>query len=124
MNMRIDVTEVLLDPDFADLDMTYTRLTETVGSNGRTVLAGSPLPLVGVVTNDKGDQLFRTEDGTRVPSTIVVHTTTTLRVGGAGFEADLVTWNGQTYVVSNLADYSTYGAGFTVAICTLQTIAG
>lgn len=125
MNMRIDVSDVLLDPDFADYGLTYLRRSESVDTHGRTVLASaSPITFTGVVTSDKGDILERTDSSSRVHGTIIIHTPTVLRIDGEGFDADIVTWNGKNYLVTDINDYSTYGRGFIVATCSIVPLAG
>jgi len=120
----LDVSEVLLDPDFMD-SMTCTRYTQTVSSTGMASNTSTTSTFYGVVTSDSGDILDRIATGERVKGSIVIHTTFRLRDGsGASQTADMITWKGSTYTVSNVNDYSHFGRGFVSAICDLKPLAG
>lgn len=119
---RLDVSDAF-DPDFMD-PLVCKRQTQTVGNNGRAVDAEAQTPFSGVVTNENGDTLQRGSDAARVAATIVVTTPFTLRMAGAGVDADVVAWNGRDYTVASLNDYSTYGAGYVAAKCEVIPIAG
>jgi hypothetical protein len=120
----LDVSEVLLDPQFCDTGLTCTRNTQTVGLNGLAANTPTVTPFYGVVTSDKGDILERMAEGSRVKGSITIHTKFALQDGRSGLDADVVTWQGRKYTVSNVNDYSTYGAGFVDASCDLMPLAG
>lgn len=113
---RIDVTEVLFDPDFADR-LVCERNQQTVGSDGVAVNSTSTLNFVGVVTSDNGDILERVATGERVKGTITVHSKFILKDGSDGFTADVVQWRGLRYTVTQANDFSHFGRGFVSATC-------
>lgn len=120
----LDVSEVLIDPDFMDL-ITGTRYAQTVASTGMAANTTTALTFYGVVTSDSGDILERIATGERVKGNIVIHTVFRLRDGsGANQTADTVIWDGSTYTVSKVNNYSHFGRGFVSAICDLKPIAG
>lgn len=55
----------------------------------------------------------------RVAGTILVHTTETLVASDGERDADIIGWKGKQYTVTDVNDYSRYGAGFTCAKCEL-----
>lgn len=119
----LDVTEVIVDPDFMDT-MTYTRNTQVPIGNGRYENQQVTLPAAGVITMDRGSIINRIEAGSYVDGSILIHTLTRLRVKGAEFDSDSVTWNGTTYTVKSIGDYSRYGAGFIWAVCVPMQLSG
>ena len=121
---QLDVTEVLLDPDFMDTGLVCKRSTQAVGDNGRASNAVASIPFAGVVTSDKGDILERLAGAERKKGSITIHTVFRLIAGEGDTTADIVTWRGKTYTVSNVNDYSHFGQGFVCATCDLLPLAG
>lgn len=120
----LDVTSVLFDPMFMDVSGTYTRNVQAVGAHGRASITPATLPLYAVYTNKDGSILQRLSDGERIMDTITVHTQTKLTAGQNGETADIVHWAGADYTVTNVANYSTYGAGFVMATCEILNLDG
>lgn len=121
---KIDVSEVLLDPDFMDSMICYRHM-QTVTPKGQGLETESAIPFSGVVTSDSGDTLDRNADGERINGTIKIHSVFRLSDGhGQDRTADHVLFDNHRYVVSKLNSYSTYGVGFTVATCTLKDFGG
>lgn len=116
---RSNAWRVLSSPRFADNSLVMIRAVQTVGDDGRAVRTETRTPFSGVVTSDQGDILRRFPDLANVSGSITVTTTTRLVASAGGTEADRVIWGGRTYVVAALNDYSSYGAGFVIAGCTL-----
>jgi hypothetical protein len=113
----LDVSDVLIDPDFADT-LTVTRVGVVVGDNGRGVPAMQSTLFVGVVTQADGETFERYPDAARVAGSITITTPFALRVAGANYDADIVTdATGRQFTVVAVADYSRYGAGFVSALC-------
>lgn len=113
----LDMTDVLLDPDFLDTTLVYTRQTQVDIGHGRVRDDQVAAPFAGVVSMDAGAILNRLPEGSYVSGSILIYTLTRLRMKGTGVDADLVDWHGARYRVTNMGDYSGYGAGFVWAIC-------
>lgn len=122
--MRIDVSDLLTDPDFVDTTLVCIRQSQTVGLDGLAVDAQTSVPFSGVVTSDSGAKLMRTPGGERIQDNMTIHTRFVLTDGASGFSADIVIWNGQRYTVASVNDYSTYGRGFISASCDLIPLSG
>lgn len=120
---RIDVTDILLDPDFIDR-LVCERIVQTVGNDGIASNTPTEVKFFGCVTNADGDRLERAPDGERVASTIVVHSKFRLRAGKDGFSADIVRFGENRYTTVKLADYSHFGRGFVAATCDLIPVSG
>lgn len=122
---QLDVTEILLDPDFMDTGLVCKRSVQSIGDNGRATNTVSSTPFAGVVTSDKGDILERIAGGERKKGSITIHTMFRLAAGsGEEIIADVVTWQGRDYTVVNVNDYSHFGRGFVAASCDLLPLAG
>lgn len=121
----LDVSDVLFDPDFCDA-IELHRMTQSVSTNtGEATNTEAISTFYGVVTSDRGDVLRRMAAGEHIEGSIVIHSQTPLRDGGGLYaSADEVVWANRRYVVTNVNDYSRFGAGFTAAICDLKPLAG
>lgn len=121
---RLNVTRVLSSREFVDRTLVCRRSTQVVGDNGRPTNTTMDTPFSGVVTNDTGDLLVRLAAGSYVKGSILVHSKFPLIDGRPGNDADIVIWQGRSYTVASVNDYSTYGAGFTCASCEPLNLAG
>jgi hypothetical protein len=118
----IDVTDVLLDPDFIDSGLVCERLEQIVGDNGIASNMPSEIEFAGVVIRDTS--LERTPTGERIVGSIMIHTQFLLRDGEDGFTADVVQWKGRRYTVAEVGDRSNFGRGFCSAKCDLIPLSG
>jgi hypothetical protein len=121
----IDLTDLLSDPDFAE-QLTITRNQQVMGSNGRltvTTIAISPAPY-GVVIPQADLPIQRGPGQQTLPRLIQVHTVFRLRSASTDadtpYEPDVITWNGDSYVVNKVSDFSHFGAGFIQADCSAE----
>ncbi|WP_269914801.1 hypothetical protein [Acinetobacter sp. HY1485] len=120
---RLDVSDVLLDPDFMDMLVCH-RNAVVVGSNGRNQTQSTATPFYGVVTTNSGFNMDRREDGTLIKGAINIHTQFALLSGDNGHIADEIEWHGKRYIVSQVLDNQHYGIGFVKAICELKPLSG
>lgn len=120
----LNVSRVLLSREFVDRTLVCIRNAQTVGNDGIAVNTPTQTPFNGVVTSDRGDVLVRMAEGSKVTGTIYVHSQFPLSAGVAGQDADIVQWNGRKYTVTDVNNYSTYGAGFTCARCEPLSLQG
>lgn len=120
----LNVTRVLFSREFVDRTLVLRRNTQTVSTGGVASNAAVDTPFAGVVTNDTGDILKRFPEASYVTGSIMVHSKLPMSAGANGQDADLVQWLGNWYTVTDLAAWTTYGAGFTFALCTPLTLQG
>lgn len=120
----LDVSDVLLDPDFMTSDLVCNQQTVIMGGNGRPQSTLLSTPFSGVVTTNNGLNMDRREDGTLIKGAINIHTQFVLTSGNASSKADEIIWKGKTYIVSQVLDNEHYGAGFVKAICELKPLSG
>lgn len=122
---------VLTDPRFMDT-LSYTRFTQTVGDDGLAVNSGTTYPLYGHVVSidsnkfgaDTTQLISRFAEGSQILGGITITTRTVLIAGETGYDGDQVTWQGKTYYVINVRNFSNYGTGFISADCILMPLGG
>ncbi|WP_434462859.1 head-tail adaptor [Serratia plymuthica] len=121
----LDVTEVLLDPDFADPSLICRRQTQTTDDDNFPVNTQQEIPFSGVVTVDRSLEARRMAAGQNISGAILIVTQFRLTQGrksvadGPNLDADLVVYNGGLYRVTFVDPYTRYGAGFVQAHCEL-----
>ena len=122
----LDVSDVLLDPDFTDA-ITVTTTWRVVGTNGRaTDTTATPVSVIAVVI-PASQRLILQSDGALRDGAIEIYTTYALSGGvkttdTASRQPDVVTWHGREYVVASVEDFSAFGEGFIHATANLQNI--
>lgn len=121
---NLDVSDVLLDPDFMTNDLVCNRQTVIMENNGRPQSTLLSTPFSGVVTTNSGLNMDRREDGTLIKGAINIHTQFALTSGDASSKADEIIWKGKTYIVSQVLNNQHYGNGFVKAICELKPLSG
>ena len=117
----IDVSDLLTDPDFVQ-SIVITRRAQSVDNTGRGVESDSTLTIIGCVTIGPLDPMIFGTDATYSRKSIAVHTRAQLYDATTGFSADLVTFEGNTYVVKQVYPWNQFGRGFYAAQCELQDL--
>lgn len=120
----LDVTDVLLSPEFLDTTLVVKRNEQTVDDDGFAVNKTTVTPFGGVVTVDRSLEARRMQAGQVINGAILIITTYRLSSGNTGIDADIVTYRGRDYRVTFVDPYTAYGAGFVQAHCELQPFDG
>ena len=120
----LDVTEVLLDPDFVDLTLVCDRQVQTVDEDNFPINTPQDIPFSGVVTVDRSLENRRMQAGQVISGAILIVTTERLTQGQTGRDADIVTYQNRDYRVTFVDPYTAYGAGFVQAHCELLPFDG
>lgn len=121
---NLDVSDVLLDPDFLSKGIICTRTAVTANDKGRSDTVITSHSFNGVVTSNDGFKLDRKPDGTIIKGAINIHTRFVLTEGDANHQADEIKWQGRDYIVTQVKPNLQYGRGFIKAICILKPISG
>ena len=111
----LNPTLALTNPRFCE-QFTITRRQEIVNSYGETTTVNSTLLATGVVNITFGsNELERGPDEQHQGKSISI--TTKFRLYGevVGYQPDLITWHGDTFLVTKIEDYLGFGAGFVQA---------
>jgi hypothetical protein len=127
---QLDVTDVLLDPDFVDYSLVCHRQIQTMDEDNFPMNTAENVPFSGVVTVDRSLEARRMAAGQNIGGAILIVTQFRLTQGlPAGpdsprLDADIVTYNGRNYRVTFVDPYTSYGAGFVQAHCELVEFDG
>lgn len=119
----LDVSDIILDPDFADT-FSVTRRTQAVSQTGRAEITTTTFDVIGVVTIGSLQDFQQTTDYVNSQKTIVVHCQQRLLDPVNGFSPDVVSYAGDQYVVKKSFNWSRYGSGFYAAECEQLTAVG
>jgi galactose-6-phosphate isomerase len=105
------LADAYLEPGFND-PLIVVRRAETVDVKGRSQVAISRLYGYGVVCAIGPNELMRPTDYDSSNKIISIVTPLTLRSDAFGFKPDIVFWQGDSYLVREVDDYSGYGPGW------------
>lgn len=118
---QIDVSDLLIDPDFTDT-VTLIRRASSVNGFGEHVIVETPSTIIAVVETGDQDALERMPDAARLTDLITVYYKGILFAESPSGYADVIVWQGNRYQVKDVPQqYQNYGAGFTQAICLLES---
>lgn len=120
----LDVSDVLLSPEFLDTNLWYRRNVQSVDADGVASNVATRQQFGGVVTVDRSLEARRMEAGQVIAGAILVVTQTRLISGKTELDADVVEYAGADYRVTFVDPYTRYGAGFVQAHCELQPFDG
>lgn len=120
--MRLDISEILLDPDVAGTRFSVIRRTEVVSEvDGRATYVETPTnDIVGSVVPGDSGKLLRKEDGQMTDNVITVTTRFRLRAASEGIAPDIILFDGIRYTVTALKRWGQAGTGFVRAACVSQ----
>lgn len=114
--MTIDVTDILNDPDFVTCGLIRVRQAETVGDNGMAEYSEEEIEFSGVLSQSD-EKMDRDSDGSKIPRSFIVTTTTELIEGDENCNSDIVIYKSRRFTVKTVRDNSNWGAGFYRAYC-------
>ena len=119
---KIDVSELMTDPDFTDT-VTLIQRSVSVTGQGETALVETPRTMKMIVQSASDPQvLTRMPDGARLADVISVYSSVPLHTERAGGYADVLLWKGQRYQVRDVpGDFTNWGKGYTLAYCLLES---
>lgn len=120
----LDVSDVTMDPDFAEQLVIYRR-AQVINTKGRPTITPvliTPAP-IGVVLAQDDLPLQRGTDQQNLPQLLEVHTPFRLRsaskdpAGGQLYLPDVLIWNSTTFLINRVYNFSHFGFGFIRAAC-------
>ncbi len=120
----LDVSDLMVDPDFWEGGLICARSSQVIGANGLAVDTPLYVTFGGVVTQISGSELQRNAVGELITGSILICTRFRLRDGKAGYTADVVQRDDRYYTVVNVLPYSKFGLGFIEATCDLKPLGG
>jgi hypothetical protein len=108
---RIDVSELMLDPDFV-MNFTIVRRTSTVNNFGENVLAETTVSAVGSIQAATGETAKRLPDGVQLSKFKTIFTKAVIRADSAGQYQDQIEYKSQRYNVFQVLPWEDFGAGW------------
>lgn len=116
---EIDVTDLLVDPDFIDELILITRAT-TVNSYGENVVTETSTATVGSVQPASGKTLQRLPDALRVADVSSFWIKGVITADGSGKYPDLISFRGRRFQVQVVFDWTNYGEGWAEGTCVAE----
>jgi hypothetical protein len=117
---RIDVSSILIDPDFLD-ELTLIKRASSINQYGEHVMTETSCKIRASVQSVGTEDIERLPEGARLHDTITVYYCGELFPERANGYADVLVWGGKRYQVSSLAEnFMNFGRGFTKAICRME----
>lgn len=116
----LDLSDVIIDPFLAD-NFAVIRRMQSVSQHGETLITiMGTFSAIGVITPTGNNSLVRADAYESQADSIQIITMFRLRgaaqdVAGINWQPDLVQWNGNTYQLKTLNDFTRFGAGFVQA---------
>lgn len=117
---RIDVTELLSDPDFVDNVQIVSRQSSE-NTYGENVITESTRNLVGSVQPASGKALQRLPEALRVANVSSFWVKGEIVATADGKYPDLLVFKGKRYQVQFIFDWTNWGAGWTEGTCIVET---
>jgi hypothetical protein len=117
---EIDVSDLLLDPDFID-NVSVIRRTAIVNNRGENVLTeASTLNTVASVQPASYKQIQRVPEALRSSDIRAFFIKAEVKADSAGTYTDLITYLGQRWQVITSAPWLNYGGGWNEVICVIE----
>lgn len=117
--MRIDVTEVLADPDFVD-DVVHISRVPTINGLGENILSECKANTFGSVQPASGKTISRLPELFRVANLMSFWLQGEIVTSEPGKYSDLLVYRGKTFQVQNVFDWSAWGEGWCEGTCVAQ----
>lgn len=120
--MGIDVTELLVDPDVGGNTLLLIRRPQAVNNYGESVDANDPIAIIGSAYPTGSNSLVREAAFSSQTDTITVCVRYPISgpsedAQGKKYDADIIGWKGNFYIVKDVNNFSAYGPGFVEAEC-------
>jgi galactose-6-phosphate isomerase len=119
MTAQIDVSDVLLDPDFTSPVCLIDR-KNVVDNYGQNSIKEVPFETVGSIQPASGKVIARLPEAMRVANLSSFWVRATIIASAPGKYSSILVFNGQRYQVMTVFDWSNYGAGFTEGVCVAE----
>lgn len=115
----IDVTELLLDPDFIDAMKVITRIP-TVNSLGENALGETTLYSVGSVQPASGKTISKLPEAFRVANVSSFWFKGQIIATAPGQYSSILVFKGVRFQVQTVADWTNWGAGWSEGTCVAE----
>lgn len=118
---RIDVSDILLDPDFTSSFIIVNRVP-TINSYGENTIVETEINTIGSVQAAGKETAKRLPDGVQLSNFITLFTKTEIIADASGKYVDQIKWKGRTYNVFQVLPWDNFGGGWYMVDCELQRV--
>lgn len=115
----IDVSDLLVDPDFVNTISLESRVP-TVNSKGENTLAVTTATSVGSVQPISGAALKRLPEGLQVEKVSSFWYKGEIKIQGASVYPMVLIFNGRRYQIKQVFDWMNFGQGWCEGICVAE----
>lgn len=115
----LDVSELLLDPDFIDTIQLVHR-TATVNAMGETVLVESAVTTVGSVQPATAKEFQRVPEALRMSDWRAFYVKAEILTDGSSQYPDLLVFGGRRYEIKSTEPWLNFGQGWNKGLCVAQ----
>lgn len=112
----IDVSDVLLDPDFLD-SLQLIHRTATVDNFGKTVLSEAAVSAVGSVQPANQKDIIRLPEAMRTRDVRGFWIKAPILADGASQYPDIIVYAGKRFQVISIEPWLNWGAGWNKGVC-------
>ncbi len=112
----IDVSDLLVDPDFID-SLTLIHRTFTISQYGENTLVETTINTVGSVQPASAKQIQRLPEALRTADVRSFFIKAEIQSDGASQYPDIISFQGFRYQIQSVAPWLNYGAGWNEGIC-------
>lgn len=116
---RIDVSELMTDPDFIDKVQLVSRVSQ-VNSLGENLVSESTVNTVGCVQPASGKALTRLPQALRLTNVSSFWLKAPIIASEPGKYSSILVFKGRRYQVQTVMDWSSWGAGWTEGTCVAE----
>lgn len=119
----IDVSDLLLDPDFVN-QVSLVHRTSTVGTNGKNTLVETTVATIGSVQPAPSKEIMRLPDALRMSDVRKFWIKAEILADGSSQYPDIIVFQGKRFQVINTEPWLNYGAGWNAGLCVWEKPAG
>lgn len=116
---RVDVSELLHDPDFVDKMSVISRVP-TVNSKGQNSLKECAVDSVGSVQPASGKAIFRLPEELRVSNVMSFWFQGVITASAPGKYSSIIVFRGLRFQVQTVFDWTAFGAGWCEGTCVAE----
>lgn len=120
---QIDVSELLLDPDFVD-PVSLIHRTATVSAQGKTVLEETTVATIGSVQPASAKEMVRIPEALRMSDVRKFWIKAEILSDGDAQYPDIILYQGKRFQILNVETWLNYGQGWNAGLCVWEKPAG
>lgn len=117
----IDVSELLVDPDFVD-PITQIKRVPTIDTSGTQTFTETPFETIGSVQPASTATIQKMPEALRVANLRSFWIKGIITYQSTGQYPDILVFKGKRYQVNSVSDWSNFGEGYTEGTCVAEEL--